>query len=563
MQSWNVVSGKKSGGPYPTYVLRRSFDSGKLPIDAFVQPEDGTDDWRQASTMERFVDVPSPGEPRYCIECDSRAFVSSDSFDKPVTCPSCRCVVRFINFLDDKTPDLLSVPVEPWGPYDKLASAFASVFLVFSVIGIIAVIAAPSLFLLLGFMLFACGSALFAITFQHRSESRKYREHLRKVEFALSSRINDSASATEELTALKRKLQKVRSDLIQRTEAELDVSRREIKDELEIAKDQRNAIHRMAERFLSETQKWWTSKLSGDNYQLTKERITKAIEFCRKQGYAVSSQQQRQMMVALKHDYEMVLAREHEKAEQTRLREQIRDEQRAQREIQREIERTQKEARRRESEEETLKRALDDALRRAGAVHSAEVERLQSQLKLAEQRAIDAQMSAQRAVSQAQLTKAGNVYVISNIGSFGEDGYKVGLTRRLDPFDRVHELGDASVPFPFDVHLMIRCDDAPTLERKLHQALHRYRINRVNLRKEFFRVDLATIRKLVEKYHGKIEYEYPGSTEASEYQQSIRIPDDDPEFLARAGCLEAYEDDDDDLEGLDERWPVDDIVSLE
>lgn len=97
----------------------------------------------------------------------------------------------------------------------------------------------------------------------------------------------------------------------------------------------------------------------------------------------------------------------------------------------------------------------------------------------------------------AQQTKAGNVYVISNLGSFGDRVSKIGMTRRLEPMDRVKELGDASVPFPFDVHMMIACDDVPKLETALHREFHKRRINRVNLRKEFFRVGLEEIQKLV------------------------------------------------------------------
>src|SRR5437868_4948931 len=89
------------------------------------------------------------------------------------------------------------------------------------------------------------------------------------------------------------------------------------------------------------------------------------------------------------------------------------------------------------------------------------------------------------AVSMAQQTKAGHVYVISNIGTMGDGVFKIGMTRRLTPNERIDELGCAAVPFPFDVHMMIHCEDAPGLENALHHALHKRRINKVNLRKEF------------------------------------------------------------------------------
>ena len=99
--------------------------------------------------------------------------------------------------------------------------------------------------------------------------------------------------------------------------------------------------------------------------------------------------------------------------------------------------------------------------------------------------------------------KAGYVYVISNIGSFGPDVYKIGMTRRLDPQDRVDELGDASVPFNFDVHAMIFSDDAPALEAALHRAFSDKKLNMVNQRREFFHVTLDEIKKVIKENFDK------------------------------------------------------------
>ncbi|CNI02690.1 T5orf172 domain [Yersinia kristensenii] len=105
-----------------------------------------------------------------------------------------------------------------------------------------------------------------------------------------------------------------------------------------------------------------------------------------------------------------------------------------------------------------------------------------------------------------QLTKQGHIYVISSIGSFGEDVFKIGMTRRLEPMERVKELSGAAVPFDFDIHAMISCDDAPALEKTLHDHLKNYRINKINLRKEFFRVELSKIINEVERHYGRIDY---------------------------------------------------------
>ena len=118
--------------------------------------------------------------------------------------------------------------------------------------------------------------------------------------------------------------------------------------------------------------------------------------------------------------------------------------------------------------------------------------------------------------------KAGYVYVISNIGSFGEGIYKIGMTRRLDPQDRVDELGDASVPFDFDVHAMIFSDDAPRLEAALHNAFADRKLNFVNQRREFFRVSLDEIKKVVKENYDR-SVEFVELAPAEQYRESIKL----------------------------------------
>jgi len=99
----------------------------------------------------------------------------------------------------------------------------------------------------------------------------------------------------------------------------------------------------------------------------------------------------------------------------------------------------------------------------------------------------EARKAKQRAIARAQLTKSGFVYVISNIGSFREKVFKIGMTRRMEPMERISELSDASVPFPFDLHAMLYSDNAPELEGALHALFEDRRLNMVNRRKEFYR----------------------------------------------------------------------------
>ena len=118
--------------------------------------------------------------------------------------------------------------------------------------------------------------------------------------------------------------------------------------------------------------------------------------------------------------------------------------------------------------------------------------------------------------------RAGYVYVISNIGAFGENVFKIGMTRRLEPQDRVDELGDASVPFNFDVHAMIFSDDAPALENALHKAFEHKKLNMVNTRREFFNVTLDEIKDVVKKNYDKT-VEFIDVADAEQYRISQKM----------------------------------------
>lgn len=116
--------------------------------------------------------------------------------------------------------------------------------------------------------------------------------------------------------------------------------------------------------------------------------------------------------------------------------------------------------------------------------------------------------------------RAGYVYVISNPGSFGPDVVKIGMTRRLEPLDRIRELGDASVPFRYDVHALVFSDDAVSLETRLHQGLADRRLNLVNLRREFFRATPAEVRALLTAADGSV-LEFVETAIAEEWHQSV------------------------------------------
>ncbi|WP_235880342.1 DUF4041 domain-containing protein [Polyangium aurulentum] len=203
-----------------------------------------------------------------------------------------------------------------------------------------------------------------------------------------------------------------------------------------------------------------------------------------------------------------------EREEQRLIKERIREEERAQREFEKAL----KEA---EKEQETIRKAMEKARRDVDKATSEERAKYEEKLRELSEKLRIAEEKNKRATSMAQQTKSGHVYIISNVGSFGEDVYKIGMTRRLEPLDRVRELGDASVPFEFDVHALIPSEDAPSLEHALHQRFVRSQVNKVNPRKEFFRVSLHQIRQEIERM--KVDVMWTIAAEAREFRETQAI----------------------------------------
>lgn len=186
----------------------------------------------------------------------------------------------------------------------------------------------------------------------------------------------------------------------------------------------------------------------------------------------------------LTHEYREALKREREeRSEAARL---AREEQK----LVREAARAQKDE---EKYLELLKTAREEIL----GTDAAGLDRMHERIAGLEADLARAHEASERARSMAEMTRSGYVYVISNVGSFGDEIVKIGLTRRLDPDDRIKELGDASVPFTFDTHAMIYSEDAPALEAALHAEFDARRVNAANYRKEFFRVELDEVEQAV------------------------------------------------------------------
>lgn len=244
-------------------------------------------------------------------------------------------------------------------------------------------------------------------------------------------------------------------------------------------------------------------KVKYNNVNNLESRINRSFEAINKLGESKSLWLTRDYLI-LKLQ-ELYLVHEHrekvqeEREEQRRIKEEMREEEKALKEL----EKVKKDA---EKEEKIKTKALKKAQQELADSQGEQTDRLKGIVDRLEAELKSALERKAKAIARAQLTRSGHIYVLSNIGSFGEGVYKIGMTRRLEPLDRVRELGDASVPFEFDVHAMIYSEDAPSLERTLHKHFDSKRVNKVNLRREFFRVTLDDIKKAVEKNFGVITY---------------------------------------------------------
>ena len=260
------------------------------------------------------------------------------------------------------------------------------------------------------------------------------------------------------------------------------------------------------------------AKVRYNNVVALKKRVERAFDAVNKLGKSNHCEIVRQYLklkineLRCAHEYQE--KRQEVREEQRQIREQMREEERARREI----EKAQQQA---EKEEARYDAALEKAREELASASEAKQAALQEKITALQSKLDEAQANKERALSRAQLTRSGHVYVISNVGSFGEGTLKIGMTRRLDPLDRVKELGDASVPFGFDVHAMIYSEDAPALENKLHKMFSGRRVNLVNMRKEFFFVDLDDVEVAVVESGAEIVF--TKAAEAEQYRRTLSI----------------------------------------
>lgn len=259
------------------------------------------------------------------------------------------------------------------------------------------------------------------------------------------------------------------------------------------------------------------SKVKYTNFDASLDKIYKSSEAISKLGaimnISITQNYLNSKVKELRLAFEFQTKKQQEKEELKAAR----AEQREQAKIQRELE----EQRRKIEKEQTHYQTAFEKLRTQLELNPDDPDLLSKKAEL-ESQLSDIDKALNEVDYRQANMKAGYVYIISNIGAFGENVYKIGMTRRLEPQERVDELGDASVPFNFDVHAMIFSDNAPALEAALHRAFEDRKLNMVNQRREFFHVTLDEIKEVVKKNFDKT-VEFTDVPDAEQYRISKKM----------------------------------------
>ena len=277
------------------------------------------------------------------------------------------------------------------------------------------------------------------------------------------------------------------------------------------------ALEKIAKRHIELVVSNAMNSITPNNFLIKKKNIEKEFEFCKKNGYIIDPPIQGNYLFELEDKWEQERKKDDEKYLINQARKEIK-----------ELQRLERLAKKAEEEERLYNDLLIKAETKLKLANIEEKDTYEKEIISLKEKLNKAIADKTRAMSMAQQTKKGFVYVISNVGSFGENIYKVGMTRRLEPQERVQELSNASVPFPFDIHYLIFSENAPELEYNLHQALDKFRVNKSNFRKEYFKTDLNNIVEAIKSF----DYE-PKPYNDESYSEEFIISQDisDEEYM--------------------------------
>lgn len=473
---------------------------------------------------------------RFCPKCGARVRAAESVFEGPCACPTCLERSQFYDYPREpiaSPPEPKSKPTITW--YDRLfwfALATAGLAIVITLWSLWhgmanAALVGAAICLVVGIGLVGNISRL-KRDLAHVGEAKKRAERALKVsnsqlqaatEIQHGFKKNFDSLITEE----KRRLQ---NDISARQEKTKKLESEAI-ELMSNAQSQNNCAKLLGERLLDDSIDRISREINSSNLSSCRRWISDVIQFCRANGYQVGRRRENDLMERLTMDHQTTLQKAKRGHEQQRIEAKMREEQHVLSDMEQQI-------RNAEAERSAIKKNLTTVLKQSNGEDSEEVASLREKLQAAEEK-------AQQAMAIAQGSQSGYVYVLSNFGSFGPNVFKIGTTRRINPQEFVDELGSLAVPFPYDVHMMIACEDAPKLEAALHESLHESRVNRVNLSRDYFRTDIKTIWQLVVAHHGNVAFSV--EPEAVELNESMKMTDED--FQRITELHESFEADED------------------
>ncbi len=457
---------------------------------------------------------------RFCPKCGARVQAAESVFEGLCVCPTCHERSQFYDYPREpiaSPPKPNSKPTVTW--YDRLfwgalaAASLATVITLWSLTHGWANAALVGAAICL-----VAGIAIVGRISQLKRELAHVCEAQTRAERALKVSNSQLQAATEIQRGFKKNFDSLIAEEKRRVQEDISARRERTKkleaEAIELmnnAQSNTNCAKLLGERLLDDSIDRICKELNSSNLAACRRWMADVIQFCRLNGYQVGRRRENDLMERLTMDHQTTLQKAKLGHEQERIEAKLREEQQVQREMEQQIRNV-------EEERSDVKKILAIALQQSKGDESEEVASLRKKLYAAEEK-------AEQALSIAQGTKAGYVYVVSNFGSFGPNVFKIGTTRRMDPQKFVDELGSLAVPFPYDVHMMIASDDAAKLEAALHEALHENRVNRVNLSRDYFRTDMKTIWRLVVANHGNVAFSVEPA--AVELNESMKMTDED------------------------------------
>lgn len=455
---------------------------------------------------------------RYCPECGARVKAPESVFEGPCACPDCHKRSQFYDY-PREVPATLSKsatrPATTW--YDRLLWGALAVASLAALIVLWALFEGWANAAMIGSAVcLIVALVLVGYVVRQKRDLLRAAEAQNRAERALVVSNSKLQAASEIHRGFKKNFDVLVDEEKRRLQATIaarqestEILHAEAVEQIEIVKTRNPGLKAIGDRLLDEGVDRLSRHLNASNLPDCRRKLMELIHFCRENGCRINRARETDLLRWLEKNYQAMMLETKHRNERERVEAKMREEDRVLLELEQHI-------RSAEAERSAVQKTLATVLQNTQGAKSGEADYLREKLEAAEKKASEAANALHRPTS-------GYVYVLSNIGSFGRNVFKIGTTRQLDPRQHVKELGGTAVPFPYDVHMMIASEDAATLEAALHEALHDCRVNRFNHCKDFFNTDIQTIWRLVVANHGTVDY--VSESAAEEFEESRVMSD--------------------------------------